>query len=334
MPFKFAIIGAGGIANAHAAAVKASGPKLAVSAVVDPVEANRTKVAQAVGATKTYASYEAFEADLGTGVEANGLIVCTPPSVRAGIVEKALRKRLHVLTEKPLAHTAPEARRIAELAAGAKSLTAVAYCHRFTPAILEMKKLIAAGKIGTLERFENVFACDLPGHQGKWFSDKSASGGGAFIDMGCHSLDLYHFVVGPSKVAGSVFFHKWPGRTETSATVLVKHAGPGKANIPTGVAGMIVSGWSETARFTLTLVGTGGLLAYDYEKPTELVFKDLNGQAELLPVETHDVRFAKQLQAFAEVAQSGGLGGAGLATFGEGVMAAEAVEAADKLASA
>jgi predicted dehydrogenase len=332
MSFKFAIIGAGGIANAHVGAVKASGGKLSVTAVIDPVEANRAKIAEAVGAGKTYASYDEFEADLGKGVQADGVIVCTPPSVRNVIVEKALRKRLHVLTEKPLAHTASESRAIAELAKGAKSVTAVAYCHRFTPAILEMKKLIAAGKIGTLERFENVFACDLPGHQTKWFSDKSAAGGGAFIDMGCHSLDLYHFVVGPSKVAGSVFFHKWPGRTETAATVLVKHSGPGKTNIPSGVAGVIVSGWSETARFTLALVGTNGMLSYDYEKPTELVFKDLNGKAEVLTVETHDVRFAKQLQAFADFAQGGA--NPGIASFGEGVQAAEAVEAAERLATA
>lgn len=327
--FKVALIGAGGIANAHAGAAKASNGRVQVVAVVDPVEANRTKMATDLGAKAFASPDELFAA--AKGLELNGVVVCTPPSVRVPIITKTLEHKLAVLTEKPIAHTVADAQKLVEVSRKHSDVTsAVAYCHRFAPAILEMKKQIAAGKIGKLLRFENAFACDLPGHETKWFSDMAASGGGAFIDMGCHSLDLFHFVVGFGDIKGSVFAHKWPGRAETAATVLIKSNTDGGANVGTGVAGVIISGWAETCRFTLSLFGTSGSFHYDYEKPLELVFKDLNGKAETHAVETHDVRFARQLVAFADAAQ--GAKNLGLATFNDGLQAAVAVEAANRLA--
>lgn len=96
---------------------------------------------------------------------------------------------------------------------------------------------------------------------------------------------------------------------------------------------MIVSGWAETSRFTLSLVGDGGMLSYDYEKPAELVFKDLVGKAQTIPVESHDVRFARQLQAFADAAR-GGKGDAvrQLAGADDGLAAASINDAAAKAA--
>ena len=105
----------------------------------------------------------------------------------------------------------------------------------------------------------------------------------------------------------------------------------GSKNNKPGVAGTIVSGWAETCRFTLALQGDAGTLFYDYEKPTELVFKDLGGKAETLTVEAHDVRFNRQLIAFADAAQRRAK--TSLATFEDGLRAAEAFEKANKLAT-
>ena len=77
------------------------------------------------------------------------------------------------------------------------------------------------------------------------------------------------------------------------------------------------------------LASAGGSLFYDYEKPSELVFKDLVGKAEVMPIEEHGMRFARQLVAFAEAAEGGPR--RGLATFEDGVAAAAVVEAESKL---
>jgi len=329
MVLKIAIIGTGGIANAHAAAAKDSAGRVEIVAVADVNAESAAKFAQANNAQpfNSHTSLLAAAKSLGIGA----VVVCTPPSIRIPIVAACLKAKLPVMTEKPLAHTLPDAKKLDALAKRHKKLvTAIGYCHRFTPAVLKMKELIAAGRIGRLERFENFFACDLPGHQSKWFSDPKKAGGGAFLDMGSHSLDLFHFMVGQGKVVGASFDYEWKGRTETGATVLVKSAKKGGENIPAGVAGVILSGWAETSRFTVSVVGDKGMLSYDYEDDKKLVFKDLLGKAEVHEIETCGVRFTRQLVAFANAVQ--GQKKPGLATFADGLAAAQADHAARKLA--
>ena len=330
--FHIAIIGAGGISGAHSGAAKNSGGRVAISAVVDLNQAAREKLAGEHNA-KAFASVEDLLKACKKGdVHVHGVVVCTPPSARIKIVEACLKAGLPVLSEKPIAHTLADAKKLAALAKKhAKVKTFVAYCHRFAPAVLKMRELMNAGKIGNLVRFENAFACDLPGHKDKWFSDPKKAGGGAYLDMGSHSIDLFQFMVGTPETKGAVFTKKWKGRTETAATVLVKSTKPaaGTKNNAKGVAGTIISGWAETSRFTVALVGDQGMLFYDYEKPGEIIFKDLLGKAESMPIEDHGVRFTRQLVAFADAVQAKAK--TNLATFADGLADAAANDKAAKL---
>ncbi|QOJ01443.1 MAG: Gfo/Idh/MocA family oxidoreductase [Phycisphaeraceae bacterium] len=328
-PFRIGMIGAGGISGAHTHAASKLGGRVVFPAVADPGESARVAFAEKHG-SKAFASADAL-IDAAKGLELSAVLVCTPPSTRVGIVTRALAAGLHVLTEKPIASTVADAERLAEAARSRPGLrTAVAYCHRFTPSVLEMKRLIASGRIGRLTRWENVFACDLPGHKDKWFSDPHSAGGGAFIDMGSHSVDLLRFMVGEATLAGAVMDHAWPGRAETSATVLLRCPSPTLANAAPGVAAFIASGWAESSRFTVLCVGTGGTLSYDYEAPERLVFKDASGKAEELAVPDHGVRFADQLAAFADYASGGP--SKGLATFEDGLAASRVVASAAQAA--
>lgn len=331
--FRLAIIGAGGIAGAHSGAVKASAGRLAVTAVVDPVGESRDKLAGDFGAVAFATVKDFLAANAKTkGGLVDAVVVCTPPSIRLPIVEACLKAGLPLLSEKPLAHTLADAKKLASLAVKHKKVpTFVGYCHRFAPAVLAMKTMLADGKIGRLVRFENAFACDLPGHESKWFSDPKKAGGGAMLDMGSHSIDLLHFVVGPAKVTGAALDHKWKKRTETAGTVLLHGTKKGGPNVPAGVASLIISGWAESSRFTVALVGDAGTLFYDYERPDVIVFKDLVGKASELPIENHGVRFTRQLLAFADAVQKKAKG-TGLATFADGLAAASMDAAARKAA--
>lgn len=322
--FKVAIIGAGGISGAHSSAAAGSGGRIAVTAVADPSAESRRKLAAAHEGARDYSGVgELLAARRAGAVECDAAVICTPPSVRVKIIESCLKAGLDVLSEKPLAHTLADARKLAAIAKKHPRRRAfVAYCHRFTPAVLKMNELVAAGRIGRVLRFENAFACDLPGHKGKWFSDPKKAGGGAYLDMGSHSVDLMHFMVGTGITVGAVFTRGWKGRTETAATVLLRTTKPPKGvkGVKAGVAASIISGWSESSRFTVAMVGDQGTLFYDYERPAELIFRDLAGKAEVSEVEPHDVRFRRQLLAFADACQSGAR--TGLATFADGLAAA------------
>jgi predicted dehydrogenase len=325
-PFALAVIGAGGISNAHSAAAKDSGGSVRIVAVVDTVADAAKKLAD-LHEARVFDSVEAFfEAFDAEQIGVDGIVLCTPPIVRVEPIRGALERGIAVLAEKPLASNAEDAARIVEIAdAHPRTLLGLAYCHRFAPPVVEMKKLVASGKIGRLSRFENAFAFHHPPMAERWMSDPAVSGGGSFIDTGCHSLDLFRFLVGPAEVVGSVFDHDWEGRGESSATVLVKASEGEHA----GVAGVILAGWLEPERFTVDLIGTSGSLHYDYMKPTELVYRPGIGPAEMIEVETHEVRFSRQLVHFAKAARGDAPTG-DLATARDGLGAAEAVDNAAK----
>lgn len=320
--FALGVIGAGGISNAHSAAAKDSGGAVRIAAVVDPNAEAAKKLADQHGA-QVFGSIDALFAAVDSGsIRLDGVVLCTPPTVRVDPIRAALQRGIAVLAEKPLASNPEDAARIVEIAdAHPNAVFGIAYCHRFAPPIVEMKKLVASGKIGRLSRFENAFAFHHPPMAERWMSDPAVSGGGSFIDTGCHSLDLFRYLVGPAEVVGSVYDYDWNGRGESSATVLVK-ASEGKH---AGVAGVILAGWLEPERFTVDLVGTSGSLHYDYMKPTELVYRPGIGQPEVITVESHEVRFSRQLAHFAKVARGEAARG-DLADARDGLGAAEAVD--------
>lgn len=320
--FAVAVIGAGGISNAHSAAAKDSGGLVRIAAVVDPNAEAAKKLADQHQA-EVFTSIDALFASIDAGkTKVHGVVLCTPPTVRVEPVRQALERGIAVLVEKPLATNPEDAARIVEIAdAHPDTLFAIAYCHRFAPPVVEMKKLVAAGKIGRLTRFENAFAFHHPPMAERWMSDPAVSGGGSFIDTGCHSLDLFRYLVGPAEVVGSVYDRDWDSRGESSATVLVKASeGP-----HAGVAGVILAGWLEPERFVVDLVGTNGSLHYDYMKATDLVYRPGIGEPEVIPVESHEVRFSRQLEHFAKAAQGNAPRG-DLADARDGLGAAEAVD--------
>ena len=290
--FNIALVGAGGIAAAHRAAADASNGRVKIVAVVE----TGADAPAAAGLPR----YESVAGLVESEHRPDAVIVCTPPSVRAEVIEPALKAGLAVLCEKPLSRTAAEADELVKIAEkhDATGRCFVGYCHRFTPAIVEMRRRLRSGELGSAVRLENTFACWHPTMQTRWMSDEPVSGGGSFLDTGCHSLDLFRFVFdekpGDGKVLGAAFHREWAGRGESNATVLLRAGN--------GAAGAINSGWQEAERFTVTLVGTRGSLGYDYLKADELVWQPSDpsfGDPEVIRVESHDVRFTRQLEAFA-----------------------------------
>ncbi len=329
------LIGCGGISSAHLSAAEELGGRVRFAAVLDPDEGRRLAVAQRSGG-KAFASLEALTDD-GVWAELDGLVVCTPPSARLAIIEAAVEHRLPVLAEKPLAHRLVDAERLVEIAEANPDLPlAVAYCHRLVPAVLRIRRMIDEGVLGSLVRFENVFASWNPTMQQHWMSDPSLSGGGSLIDTGCHSLDLFLFLVGSAWVEGVVLRRGWPGRGESNATLLVRHEATRQAGEGEGegaVAGVIASGWAETPRFQLSVIGTAGAAHYDYEQPTTLRLADQSGRVTTVEVESHELRFARQLEAFCGMIDDPARRGE-LASFDEALQTARVIDAAYQRAGA
>ena len=74
----------------------------------------------------------------------------------------------------------------------------VAYYRRAYPRFVKLKQDLAAGRLGTIQSVSYVFSRrPAPPRAGDWRLDAERSGGGRFVDIGSHALDLIDFLLGP-----------------------------------------------------------------------------------------------------------------------------------------
>lgn len=115
--------------------------------------------------------------------------VLTPNSSHAKISIAALKAGKHVMCEKPMAHTAKDAKAMVAAAQESGKFLTVGYQTRSTPAHQYARKLIKDGVIG------EPYYIRAPAMRRRgaplWgvFLDKEQQGGGPMIDIGTHAID-------------------------------------------------------------------------------------------------------------------------------------------------
>ncbi len=186
----FAIIGAGGIAQAYAQALTET-PSAQLAAVVDVRPEAAQAMADAAGA-KAYDDVDAMIA--AGGVQA--AVVSTPPTTHPMVCKKLMDAGIATLCEKPLCVTSEEAHDLIAYAAKSGVPFSMATKFRFVSDVAEAKRRIDAGDIGDVLLFENAFTGRVD-MTGRWNSDRKISGGGVLIDNGTHSVDLIRHFLGP-----------------------------------------------------------------------------------------------------------------------------------------
>ncbi|MBI3558117.1 MAG: Gfo/Idh/MocA family oxidoreductase [Deltaproteobacteria bacterium] len=121
--------------------------------------------------------------------------ISTPPVDHGSIAQAALARGLHVLCEKPLTATLPEAREL--LLAANRARRVVFPCHNYkhAPVVKTVDEIIASGEIGkvhglTLNTYRNTHAKGVQEWRTDWRRDKKTSGGGIAMDHGSHTFYL------------------------------------------------------------------------------------------------------------------------------------------------
>ena len=138
---------------------------------------------------------------LRSGIDA--VYVATPNHAHRGPVEAAVGAGLPVLCEKPLARTLEEAEAMAEAVRTSGVTFGTAFDQRFHPAHVALRELVARGELGTVTAVRIRYACwtgpdwtpDGNAHD-NWRADPERAGGGAFIDLAPHGLDLTQTLLG------------------------------------------------------------------------------------------------------------------------------------------
>ncbi|GAA3233433.1 hypothetical protein GCM10017691_29040 [Pseudonocardia petroleophila] len=92
----------------------------------------------------------------------------------------------HVLSEKPFASNAAEARAVRDAAAAAGVVVLEGFHHAHHPVLLRLHELVASGELGALRRVEARFTMPAPPDDDpRWRLDLA---GGALMDLGCYPL--------------------------------------------------------------------------------------------------------------------------------------------------
>lgn len=253
-PLRFALLGAGAIAQTYAQAFAAT--QLArLVAVVDTRQDAAEALARRFDA-RAFADWETAMA----GVAFDAAIVCTPPNTHGPLAIGLLEQGVHVLCEKPLAIDTATASRMFEAARRSGTVLTMASKFRYSADVAQARQLISAGAVGDILQLENTFASPVDMSQ-RWNSNPAISGGGVLMDNGTHSVDIVRYLLGPiCDVQAAALPRLQPLDVEDSAVLLARtHAGPGaKIDLSWslakeepnylriyGSAGTLLLGWKE-----------------------------------------------------------------------------------------
>jgi len=192
---RIGFVGLGGMGTEHAQNLDDAGATIVAGA--DVADAARSSFAEAFDA----ATYESHDALL-DAESIDALVVTTPNRFHEAATVAALERDIHVLCEKPLAHTLESAERIAAAKRASDAFCMVGFCNRFARSATLYRHCRQRGDIGEVEHVEANYVRrrGIPG-LGSWFTSEELAGGGALMDIGVHALDLaLHFAGYPDVV--------------------------------------------------------------------------------------------------------------------------------------
>ena len=152
-------------------------------------------------------------------------IVATSNDAHAPLARRAIELGLATVVDKPLAPSASVAAELVDLADDAGVLLTVYHQRRWDSDFLTLKRLIAAGELGLVHRFESRFERWRPvAPVGAWrFETPGEEGGGVLLDLGSHLVDQALNLFGPAAdVHGAVRSRRGtPG--DDDAFVSIRH---------------------------------------------------------------------------------------------------------------
>ena len=129
------------------------------------------------------------------------VILCTPHPQHAEQIVAVARAGRHVFCEKPLCLTLADAERALTECESRGLVVGIGHERRFEPAIIEMRRDIAAGKLGTLLQIEGNFSQDkffaLP--RDNWRLLNRFAPVGPLSATGIHLVDLAIALLGPAE---------------------------------------------------------------------------------------------------------------------------------------
>ena len=152
--------------------------------------------------------------------EVDAVYVATPPGSHLAYAQRVAAAGKPCYVEKPMARSHGECRRMVDAFERAKLPLFVAYYRRALPRFVRAKELIESGALGRVTgcryRISRPFN---PASSNAWRFDPAQSGGGLFLDIGSHVLDLLDHLLGPLVEYGGSAHRTGAGVVEDAVAV-------------------------------------------------------------------------------------------------------------------
>ena len=195
--------------------------------------------------------------------EVNAVYIATPPVFHKEYTLNVAQTKKPVYVEKPMAMNYSECREMLSACSKNKVPLFVAYYRRALPKFLKIKEIIEDGILGDIRSVNvQLYRPPLPqDYQSRgdlwWRTTPHISGGGYFVDMASHMIDLLHFFFGQATEVSGNFSNQanlYSTEDTVSAEFVFKNRIQGTGN------------WCFTAGVNLDqtrIIGSRGMLSYD-----------------------------------------------------------------------
>lgn len=233
---KVGIIGSQFEADIHAASFQIAPEEAEVVAVASPTPGNAAALAQRYGIPWVFTDYREMlrEKDI------EMVTVAAPNYLHAQMTADCAAAGKHIVCEKPLAMTLEEAEEMIDVCRRRGVLLMYAEELYFTPKYVKAKEMAdqgAFGKVYLVKQSEKHFGPHSP-----WFWDVERSGGGVFMDMGCHSIAFCWWFLGRPAIRGvscqmGTYVHGDKTRGEDNSICVIE--------FDNGAVGLVENSWAR-----------------------------------------------------------------------------------------
>jgi predicted dehydrogenase len=226
-PVGVGIIGSQFVSSIHAEALRAY-PHADIRAVASPTAGHAKAFAERFSVPHHFTDYKKMLAM----PEIDMVAVGAPNDLHCAITLDAAAAGKHVVVEKPLCLNLAEADRMIAACREAKVKLMYAEELCFAPKYVRLKQLLDSGALGQPTLLKQSEKHDGPHAPHFW--DVERSGGGVTMDMGCHAVEFFRWMLGRPKIKSvyaqmSTDVHAQKTRGEDNAILILEFDAGAKA---------------------------------------------------------------------------------------------------------
>ncbi len=257
---RVAVVGGGGMAGGYRK-VYARLPGVEWALAVDVNDAE-LQACRAEGARRVSAH---FADALAAGIDM--VDVSTPNHLHEEQACAALAANKHVLLQKPMANSLQAADNILEAARNSRGVLGMYMSSYVLPHVWEIKRLLERGALGKIQsvRARDAHRGGLRTPKNVWRGSRDKTGGGCFIQLSVHAINLMQWWLGSAIAEVSAYSanQHCPNIGGDDVTTAI-------AAFDSGVFGVFDSGYASEGS-TREIFGTQGWLRINAEREIEIV---------------------------------------------------------------